>query len=122
MFKFHVRLEEEVFFGGNERAARHSPGEAPQVNETKEAGAWRAPTTSDLTIDNRRLWVEVPLGFTEIQRDAPGLALEWRMHTRDIFETYFARSYRAVDFELQRDEGRGRYLLAVQDAQESPAT
>jgi predicted GNAT superfamily acetyltransferase len=96
--------------------------EAPRVNETKDAGAWRAPTISDLTIDNRRLWVEVPLGFTEIQRDAPGLALEWRMHTREIFETYFARGYRAVDFELQRDEGRGRYLLATQDAPESPAT
>ena len=102
------------------RARRSGRGAAGERDE--EAGAWRAPTTSDLTIDNRRLWVEVPLGFTEMQRDAPDLALEWRMHTRDIFETYFARGYRAVDFELQRDEGRGRYLLAVQDAQESPAS
>lgn len=92
--------------------------DAPMVNETKDAGAWRAPATSDLTIDTRRMWVEIPQGFTEIQRDAPGLALEWRMHTRDIFETYFARGYRAVDFEL-REEGRGRYLLAMQDTEES---
>ena len=94
--------------------------EAPQANETKVAGTWRAPTTSDLTIDTRRLWVEVPLGFTEIQREAPGLALEWRMHTRDLFETYFARGYRAVDFELQREEGRGRYLLSLQDTETAP--
>jgi predicted GNAT superfamily acetyltransferase len=91
--------------------------DAPMVNETKDAGDWRAPATSDLTIDTRRMWVEIPLGFTEIQRDAPGLALEWRMHTRDIFETYFARGYRAVDFELQREAGRGRYLLATPDAE-----
>ena len=91
--------------------------DAPMVNETKDAGAWRAPATSDLTIDTRRIWVEIPLGFTEIQRDAPGLALEWRTHTRDIFETYFARGYRAVDFELQREAGRGRYLLATPDVE-----
>ena len=89
--------------------------QAPIANETKEAGPWRAPATSDLTIDTRRLWVEVPLGFTEIQRDAPELALEWRHHTRAIFETYFSRGYRAVDFALRRDDGRGRYLLALTD-------
>ena len=88
---------------------------APPANETKEAGAWRAPATSDLAIEAGRLWVEVPLGFTEIQKDAPGLALEWRHHTRDIFETYFARGYRAVDFELQRENGRGRYLLVSEE-------
>ena len=37
----------------------------------------------------------------------------------DIFETYFGRGYRAVDFELQREESRGRYLLAMQDAEGS---
>lgn len=89
--------------------------DAPMANETKDAGTWRAPATSDLTIDTRRLWVEVPLGFTEIQRDAPELALEWRQHTRAIFETYFARDYRAVDFELQRANARGRYLLVRRD-------
>ena len=92
--------------------------DAPIANETREAGPWRAPATSDLTIDMRRLWVEIPLGFTEIQRDAPELALEWRHHTRAIFETYFARDYRAVDFELQRDAGRGRYLLAMPEGPE----
>ena len=89
----------------------HDVTDAPHVNETKEAGSWRGPATSDLSIDSRRLWVEVPVGFTEMQKEAPGLALEWRLHTRAIFGTYFARGYRAVDFELERTEGRGRYLL-----------
>jgi predicted GNAT superfamily acetyltransferase len=89
----------------------HDVTDAPDANETKEAGSWRGPATSDLSIESRRLWVEVPIGFTEMQKEAPGLALEWRLHTRTIFETYFARGYRAVDFELERTEGRGRYLL-----------
>jgi predicted GNAT superfamily acetyltransferase len=44
-----------------------------------------------------------------MQQQAPDLALEWRHRTRDIFETYFSRGYRAVDFEI----ARRRYLLAV---------
>ena len=83
--------------------------DAPAANQTIEAAKWLRTTTGDLTIDSPRVWVEIPPGFTEMQQEAPELALEWRHHTRDIFETYFARGYRAVDFEL----GRRRYLLAL---------
>jgi predicted GNAT superfamily acetyltransferase len=86
--------------------------DAPGVNDTFESGPWRRTAPGDLAIDVRRLWVEVPMGFTEMQQEAPELALEWRHHTREMFETYFGRGYRAVDFELQRESGRGRYLLA----------
>ena len=56
--------------------------------------------------------VEIPVGFTEmLERDAP-LALDWRLSTRAIFQAYFGRGYRAVDFFLNRDAGRGQYLLA----------
>ena len=34
------------------------------------------------------------------------------MSTREIFVSYFARGYRAVDFFLARDAGKGQYLLA----------
>jgi predicted GNAT superfamily acetyltransferase len=83
--------------------------DAPVLNQTMAAGRWLRTTPGDLTIDSRRVWVEIPPGFTEMQQEAPELALEWRHHSRDIFETYFARGYRAVDFEL----GRRRYLLAL---------
>ncbi|HUE86288.1 MAG TPA: hypothetical protein VMO26_09440 [Vicinamibacterales bacterium] len=83
--------------------------DAPPANRTLEAGKWLRTTPGDLAIDGPRLWVEVPEGFTEMQQEAPELALEWRHHTREIFETYFVRGYRAVDFEL----GRRRYLLAL---------
>jgi predicted GNAT superfamily acetyltransferase len=87
--------------------------QAPTVNATTEAGTWRAIGATDLSLHERRLWVEVPFGFTEMQQDAPDLALEWRLQTRRIFQEYFGRGYRAVDFELQREQRRGRYLLAL---------
>jgi predicted GNAT superfamily acetyltransferase len=87
---------------------------APVANETRQDGKWRAPRHSNLSLEERRLWVEIPSRFTEMQQEAPDLALEWRLHTRDIFRTYFEREYRAVDFELQRETG-GRYLFARQD-------
>jgi predicted GNAT superfamily acetyltransferase len=86
--------------------------DAPALNRTMEAGKWLRTTPGDLTVDSRRVWVEIPPAFTEMQQEAPELALEWRHHTRDIFETYFARGYRAVDFEL----GSRRYLLALPTA------
>ena len=52
-------------------------------------------------------WVE------HMQIQNPPLALEWRMASRAIFQHYFARGYRAVDFFLSREAGRGQYLLAV---------
>ena len=66
----------------------------------------------DLTRDDRRVWIEIPTGFTEMQQRAPERALKWRLDLRQMFEAYFGRGYRAVDFVLQRDAGFGRYLLA----------
>jgi predicted GNAT superfamily acetyltransferase len=84
--------------------------DAPLVNQTAAAERWTKPAAADLSLDARRVWVEIPGGFTEMQQQAPDLALEWRLHTREIFTTYFARGYKAVDFGLNGD--RGRYLLA----------
>lgn len=86
--------------------------DAPVANPTVAVAEWRGVARVDLSVDARRLWVEIPTGFTEMQQRAPDLALEWRMHAREIFQTYLARGYRAVDFALQREQGFGRYLLA----------
>jgi predicted GNAT superfamily acetyltransferase len=87
---------------------------APMANRTGTAGDWCSPMTSDLSLDTPRLWVEIPPSFTDMQQQAPELAREWRFKTREIFQAYFGRGYRAVDFELQRERGGGRYLLARQ--------
>lgn len=91
--------------------------EAPIINRTHARGDWLACDSYDLDRSERRLWVEIPAGFTAMQAAAPPLALDWRMATRAIFTTYFERGYRAVDFVLDRTNGRGRYLLALPGGQ-----
>ena len=86
---------------------------APLVNPSREGGRWLRPGGADLSLDAPRLLVEIPTAFTEMQAAEAALALEWRLATRAIFESCFARGYRAVDFFLSRASGRGQYLLAA---------
>lgn len=89
---------------------------APLVNacRSRTGTRWPDPGDPDLDLDARRLLVEIPVGFTEMLNDAPDVALKWRLTSRRIFQTYFARGYRAVDFFLSRESGRGHYLLATE--------
>jgi predicted GNAT superfamily acetyltransferase len=89
---------------------------APLVNPSTERGRHPAPGAARLDLDARRLLVEIPAGFTEMQAADPALALEWRLAIRTVFQSYFARGYRAVDFVLSRASGRGHYLLAARSA------
>jgi predicted GNAT superfamily acetyltransferase len=83
-----------------------------QVNRTAPSGEWLESVDVDLSLGARRLLVEIPMGFTDMLSRAPELALAWRICTRAIFTTYFARGYRAVDFILDRAARKGAYLLA----------
>lgn len=85
---------------------------AVPVNPARQKGEWLEPSPPMLDGSERRLLVEIPADFTEMQRRAPELAMEWRLTTRTIFRTYFRRGYRAVDFFLSREARRGQYLLA----------
>lgn len=85
---------------------------APVVNPSPLAGEWLSPGPADLSMSDRRVLVEIPVGFAEMQQRDPGRALEWRLATRAIFQAYFGRGYRAVDFFLSREARRGHYLLA----------
>ena len=90
-----------------------SVASAPVVNQSSSTGGeWVSPVEGDLSLTERRLLVQIPTGFSEMQQRDPGLALEWRLTTRRIFQHYFGRGYRAVDFFLARDAGLGQYLLA----------
>ena len=93
----------------------HEVGEAPVANVTAIDGEWRVVKSLDLSVVERRVWVEIPTGFTQMQQQAPERALQWRLHVRQMFQAYFAKGYRAVDFVLQRDAGFGRYLLVRKD-------
>jgi chorismate synthase len=85
------------------------------VNPSMAGRRWIRPSGANLSLDPPRLLVEIPVGFTEMQLQDASLAREWRLSTRAIFQHYFARGYRAVDFFLSRPANRGQYLLARKD-------
>jgi len=78
------------------------------------AGEWLEPAGIDLALDARRISVAIPTGFGRMLSESPDLAMEWRMATRGIFTTYFARGYQAVEFFLDREAHKGAYLLVKQ--------
>jgi predicted GNAT superfamily acetyltransferase len=82
------------------------------VNPSRESSDWLQPGSSLLDAEAARVLVEIPTNFTRMVHEQPDLAREWRLATRQIFQSYFARGYRAVDFFLSRENGRGQYLLA----------
>ena len=84
------------------------------AGRARPAGEWLEPATSDLSLEAKRISVEIPTGFSQMLSAAPELALEWRMATRAIFMTYFGRGYRAVEFFLDRPSRKGTYLLVAQ--------
>ena len=89
--------------------------DARPVNRLAPSAEWLESVDVDLSIDARRLLVQIPMGFTEMLGKNPELALAWRICTRAIFTTYFDRGYRAVDFLLDRPSKRGTYVLAKQE-------
>lgn len=102
-------------------AISREAADAPLVNRTSRAGRRLAPSGFDQDRDDRRLLVEIPGDFTGMLAEAPDLALSWRQETRALFQHYFGRGYRAVDFALDRAGGRGWYLLTNQPAPDEAA-
>ena len=92
-----------------------SIGAAPLVNVALESRGRLVPGIPDLTRAERRVLVEIPGNYTDLLVADPALAREWRLSTRAIFQGYFGRGYRAVDFFVANDRSRGQYLLAAAD-------
>jgi predicted GNAT superfamily acetyltransferase len=104
-------VERRLSAAGGLLARDSSVATAPVVNPSAPGSRWRTPGAADLSLDARRLLVEIPVGFSEMLTGDLALALEWRITTREIFERYLGRGYRVVDFF--RGEQAGRYLLAL---------
>lgn len=106
-------VERRIAAGGIGVMRDASVAAAPLVNPSQPAGQWLAPGPADLSLGAPRLLVEIPVDYSDLQAQNPPLALQWRLATRAIFQHYFARGYRVVDFFLSREAGRGHYLLAA---------
>lgn len=89
-----------------------SVASAPVLNPSRDTEEWLEPGAADLAVADRRVLVEIPMGFSDMQARRPDLALAWRLATRNVFQAYLPRGYRVVDFFLSRPARRGHYLLA----------
>ena len=78
------------------------------------------PSSSDLSKDlgpsdgedEALLLVEIPSDFKSLKDAKPPVALEWRLHTRAIFEELFERGYLVTDFVFQPGpQPRSFYVL-----------
>ena len=85
---------------------------APVVNAAVARDRWIVPGAAAADLSDRRLLLEIPANYDEIQRSDDALALEWRLASRAIFQAYLSRGYRVVDFFLSKEQKRGQYLLA----------
>jgi predicted GNAT superfamily acetyltransferase len=103
-------VERRLSAGAGLLARDSSVAAAPVVNASRSGARWRMPGAADLSLDARRLLVEIPAGFPDMLTADPPLALEWRLTTRAIFSHYLQRGYRIVDFF--RGSEAGQYLLA----------
>lgn len=86
----------------------------PRANRTgRTAGFRRCEDEMLLDLEDGEILVEAPADITFIMARDRGLALDWRMKTRRIFQDYFNRGYGVVGFH--RSQGRYFYRLEKQN-------
>ena len=80
--------------------ARYDPGSLPTPSEVMES-----PKADQVLI-------EIPVDLQGIRQGDFGLALSWRTHTRELFESAFSNGYHVVDLiYIRGDQPRSYYLL-----------
>ncbi len=104
-------VERRVSRAGHPVVRADSLASAVLVNPPGTTSGRLSPGRADLSVDARRVLVEVPGGFSGMLVDDLPLARAWRLHTREILQAYLGRGYQGVDFFLSPDAQRGQYLL-----------
>ncbi len=89
----------------------------PRVNATvRTSGGLLTPGVLSLELEADAIEVEIPADYQAIKAADAGLAMEWRMVMRTVFETCFAAGYRATGFRSSQlgESRRSFYVLAVE--------
>lgn len=83
------------------------------VTSVEGSGPAQRLVDYELDSDDEVVRVETPMSVQAIRRENMARAVDWRLKTREIFETYFERGYIAVDFasEGHGDARRNLYVL-----------
>jgi predicted GNAT superfamily acetyltransferase len=73
------------------------------------------PSDVDVALDGSDLLVEIPPNLDSLRMQNQDLSLEWRLHTRHIFEHLFAEKYYVTDFIFLKDKTNPRsfYVLST---------
>lgn len=85
----------------------------PIINKTLEENNFRLPSSVDLKLTKSELYVEVLSNIQELRKNNLDLAYDWRIKTRQVFQTYFSQGYHAIDV-VRRSTNKGYrtyYLL-----------
>lgn len=88
---------------------------AVKLNPSKlGAGDLPIPAAETAGMDGNLLLVEIPPDFEQIKAADRALALDWRIHTREIFQRAFDDGYLVTDFVYLKGERvpRSYYLLS----------
>ena len=97
--------------GVKRRAAGHGLEpidlDSPIVNPCVDEGMARRIAAVNLDAAGPVLRVEIPTDIQAVKQVDMPLAIDWRLKTREIFETYFERGYRVVDL-IRAGEDRER--------------
>jgi chorismate synthase len=51
-----------------------------------------------LNLNSAQILIRLPRGYIEMSRSQPGLAMQWRMNTRELFLNYFDQGYFIKEF------------------------
>ena len=88
--------------------------ELPRINQTGMKEGFLQCKAVSVDLDETDLLVEIPHNIAAVMAGQPELALEWRMRTRPLFQSYFSRGYTIVDFHQTQD--RAFYQLSREAA------
>jgi predicted GNAT superfamily acetyltransferase len=89
--------------------------DAVTVLGLREQDGWMHPDERPDPLASRRVLVQVPPRFADMQSSRPSLAVEWRLALRRACRHYLGAGYRVVDFFGEGATGGGAYLLARAD-------
>ena len=105
------RVEARLRGEEDARSASELISEGVPLINPPAAGEPLRPSTMTLGGEERIL-IQIPSDFQSLKAEDGNLALEWRLHTRALFEEAFAKGYLATD--LLMEDGRSYYLLEAE--------
>ncbi|MCE7742617.1 MAG: GNAT family N-acetyltransferase [Candidatus Heimdallarchaeota archaeon] len=74
------------------------------VINTKKSGVFLEIQDLCLDFNIQNIGIEVPSNFIEMKKAHKSLAIDWRLQTRTIFQNYFKKGYKVIDFVIKKEQ------------------